>query len=88
MEQFPGWLVFEAHRLLYHSTLGPRVIKEKAKQVEGATTAGTPSPRVASPESYITKFTGIRRKLSLEIRAGKAPAAAKLISQNVFINQF
>ena len=24
-----GWLVFEAHRLLYHSTLGLRVIKKK-----------------------------------------------------------
>ena len=28
MERFPGGLVFKARRLLYHSTLGPRVIKK------------------------------------------------------------
>jgi len=26
------WLVFKAHRLLYHSTLGMRVIKKKKKK--------------------------------------------------------
>ena len=31
VERFPGGLVFEAHRLLYHSTLGLRVIKQKKK---------------------------------------------------------
>ena len=29
MKRFPGGLVFKAHRLLYHSTLGSRVIKKK-----------------------------------------------------------
>ena len=28
-------LVFKAHRLLYHSTLGLRVIKKKKKKVQG-----------------------------------------------------
>jgi len=31
MQRFRGWLVFNAHRLLYHSTLGWRVIKKKKK---------------------------------------------------------
>ena len=34
VKRFRGGLVFKAHRLLYHSTLGSRVIK-KNKQVEG-----------------------------------------------------
>ena len=34
MERFRGGLVFKVHRLLYHSTLGLRVIKQK-KKVEG-----------------------------------------------------
>ena len=29
MKRFPGGLVFKAHRLLYHFTLGLRVIKKK-----------------------------------------------------------
>ena len=32
MKRFRGWLVFEAHRLVYHSTLGSRVIKKKKKR--------------------------------------------------------
>ena len=31
MKRFRGVLVFKAHRLLYHSTLGLRVIKKKKK---------------------------------------------------------
>ena len=31
MKRFRGGLVFEAHRLLYHSTLGLRVIKKEKK---------------------------------------------------------
>jgi hypothetical protein len=33
MERLRGGLVFKAHRLLYHSTLGSRVIKKKKKDV-------------------------------------------------------
>jgi hypothetical protein len=29
VKRFRGGLVFKAHRLLFHSTLGPRVIKKK-----------------------------------------------------------
>ena len=32
MKRFRGGLVFKAHRLLYHSTLGLRVIKKKKKR--------------------------------------------------------
>ena len=32
VKRFRGGLVFKAHRLLYHSTLGLRVIKQKKKQ--------------------------------------------------------
>ena len=31
MKQFRGGLVFKAHRLLYHSRLGPRVIKKQKR---------------------------------------------------------
>ena len=31
MKRFRGGLVFEAHRLLYHSTLGSKVIQKKKK---------------------------------------------------------
>jgi len=35
VKRFRGGLAFKAHRLLYHSTLGLRVIKEKKKKEEG-----------------------------------------------------
>ena len=35
VEQFRGRLVFQAHRLVYHSTLGLRVIKKKKKVDRG-----------------------------------------------------
>jgi len=31
VQRFPAGLVFKAHRLLYHSTRGSRVIKKKEK---------------------------------------------------------
>ena len=37
MQQFRGGLVFEAHRLLYHSTLGLRVLKKKKHCVPPST---------------------------------------------------
>ena len=36
VQLFRGGLVFKAHRLLYHSTLGLRVIKKKTKDGVGA----------------------------------------------------
>jgi len=35
VKRFRGGLVLKAHRLLYHSTLGLRVIKKKKSRVEG-----------------------------------------------------
>ena len=40
VKRFRGGLVFKAHRLLYHSTLGLRVIKKKKKKYEGFVGAG------------------------------------------------
>jgi len=37
VQRFRGGLVFKAHRLLYHSTLGLRVIKQKGKEHDPAT---------------------------------------------------
>jgi len=37
VKRFRGGLVFKAHRLLYHSTLGLRVIKKKKKKKEQLT---------------------------------------------------
>ena len=34
VQRFRGGLVFKAHRLLYHSTLGLRVMKKKDLEVE------------------------------------------------------
>jgi len=34
VKRFRGGLVFEAHRLVYYSTLGSRVIKKKKKKEE------------------------------------------------------
>jgi len=34
VKRFRGGLVFKAHRLLYHSTLGLRVIKKRRKNVK------------------------------------------------------
>jgi len=36
LKRFRRWLVFEAHRLWSHSTLGSRVIKKSVVQVEPA----------------------------------------------------
>ena len=35
VKRFRGGLVFKAHRLVYHSTLGSRVIKKKKRRVTG-----------------------------------------------------
>ena len=35
MKRFRGGLIFEAHRLLYYSTLGLRATKKKAKRRRG-----------------------------------------------------
>jgi len=53
MEKFRGGLVFEAHRLVYHSTLGLRVIKKKRRPPNGGVPRSQPrcagSPRTAPP---------------------------------------
>ena len=43
VKRFRGWLVFKAHRRLYHSILGSRVIKEKESSTP--IVCGLPNPR-------------------------------------------
>jgi len=50
MQRFRGGLVFKAHRLVYHSTLGSRVIKKKFGVV-------TSEVSVASKSSYAPSFS-------------------------------
>ena len=40
VKRFRGGLVFKAHRLLYHSTLGSRVIKEKKNVIKTCKSQG------------------------------------------------
>ena len=47
-----GGLVFEAHRLLFHSTLGSRVIKKKKK---GTVVAAT-RPAVSDEEHFLSNL--------------------------------
>jgi hypothetical protein len=35
VKRFQEGLAFKAHKLLYHSTLGSRVIKKKEEEIEG-----------------------------------------------------
>ena len=53
MQRFRGGLVFKAHRLLYHSTLGLRVIKKK-KSPPSPCSGRTPCPPVFSCVLYKT----------------------------------
>ena len=54
VKQFRGGFVFEAHRLLYHSTLSLRVIKKRRRRVPDS--LGAPGPihpfRIASCDMY------------------------------------
>ena len=45
MKRFRGGLVFKAHRLVYHSTLGSRVIKKKSLGYESVL-GFAPAPRI------------------------------------------
>ena len=49
-----GGIVFEAHRLLYHSTLGSRVIKKKKKR----STVDAARPGLSSVPTHIRKSSG------------------------------
>jgi len=55
VQRFRGGLVFKARRLLYHSTLGWRVIKKKKKKGPPASPAGPLAScfRVESSQGYL-----------------------------------
>ena len=61
VEQFRGGLVSKAHKLLYHSTLGLRVIKNKKKKyLSEASGEGGPPP-ILNPYS-LTAMEGYHER--------------------------
>ena len=48
MKRFRGGLIFKAHRLLYHSTLGLRVMKKKKKAVTHDAEGGARAERASA----------------------------------------
>jgi len=70
VKRFRGGLVFKAHRLLYHSTLGLRVIQKKGEDVGTAGPAVAnveaqfleplPEPETLNPKLYILPHVGVR----------------------------
>ena len=57
VKRFRGGLVFLAHRLLYHATLGSRVINKQQKKMEWCTARGPP-PAPLAPVSPKGKGQG------------------------------
>ena len=55
VQQFRGGLVFKAHRLLYHSTLGLRIIQKKEGAGFGLEVPGL-SPASREPVSTTVSF--------------------------------
>ena len=71
IQRFRGGLVFKAHRLFYHPTLGSRVLKKK-KQSRGGRRHGRHHRTLPRSEGLIfffffTLVTGPRRSLSLKL---------------------
>ena len=73
VERFRGGLVFEAHRLLYHSTLGSRVIKEKKKNPD-PDIRNLGSERKPRPER-LSLCAGFCEALGLHIPLGRRRSA-------------
>ena len=54
MQRFRGGLVFEAHRLLHHSTLGLRVIKKRREErTEPPQASAQPNPHVRTHSGLV-----------------------------------
>ena len=77
MKRFRGGLVFKAHRLLYHSTLGLRVIKRRcggapAAISVGATIASGAGACVQRPQmlNRETRFPAASEKVALYVLCG------------------
>ena len=71
VQRFRGDLVFEAHRLWYHSTLGSRVINKKKKKKRSwprPSADSDPQADCKSPRLFVFTFdTGDERPLSLKL---------------------
>jgi len=59
VQRFRGGLVFEAHRLVYHSTLGLGVIKKKKKKA---------TPRAAENTRLLSGGGPWRERIFVELR--------------------
>jgi len=65
---------FEAHRLVYHSTLGLRVIKKKKKKK----VASSSLPRHITIENFRTKFFALKVLIDSEL-VGEVSRAEKML---------
>ena len=68
VKRFRGGLLFKAHRLLYHSTLGLRVIKKKKKKYAGLGFNGPPSSELGTNKPVKARFWPWLSGKSLENR--------------------
>ena len=76
VKRFRGGLVFKAHRLWYHSTLGSRVMKKKKRMPSNS--LGDPLPgcaRTLSPKPQNRGLRGIKKKRESNVR-GATPDPA------------
>ena len=76
-----GGLVFKAHRLVYHSTLGWRVIKKKKKAVRGTTEASKLFP--FRPAAAVR--TGAGAQLQMAPRTARPLSRDPLVALSIFI---
>ena len=72
-QKFRGGLEFKAHRLVYHSTLGWRVIKKKTAATIAF--AGTVDPKDVGT-NIISRY-GFQPQYLPDVREKRKPAAAK-----------
>ena len=92
VKRFRGGLVFKAHRLLYHSTLGLRVIKKKKKVDPNHTVdldlfieSQLASTQLTLGPYVVQAWSCDRLGLQMELSSTLNPTPY-LISQNVFIH--
>ena len=89
MQRFRGGLVFKAHTLLYHSTLGLRVIKKKKKQVRLATCfiGESSSERSTFSLGELVGESSRRRSEATEIDAGATRSGFAHLRESEFISE-
>ena len=68
MNRFRGGLVLKAHRLVYHSTLGSRVIKKKKR---------SKLPGIARPEHPSLEALAVRGSCLLKVKCSSLEAEGR-----------